>query len=168
MAAANGRNPQEEAPKKDITPTPGAEWRKKRSEGTTIVLPSGNSATVKPVPLDQLFLRGDIPDTLSPVAAMSLWKDNTSDEIGDNVKLSKDFMALIDIIVPLAMVYPRVVEQPEEGSDDISLDDIDFMDKIVIFNLSTQSAEMMRSFRNKQAELLQTAHAGEDLWDEAE
>ena len=133
-----------------MTPTTGLAWRKPRQEGYTIVLASGNSATLRPVALDLLITSGKLPDLLTPIAAKTLWVETAPSTLADQAELAKGFADLINLIVPLAMLSPRVVEQPQ-ADDEISLDDIDFQDKLIIFQLATGGATALRSFRQRQA-----------------
>lgn len=145
-----------------LTPsTKARDWRKSRNEGYSIMLPSENIATLRPVPLDILVESGKIPDFLTPIAAKSLWSDTDSAEIASNEDLHKDFIALINIIVPLSMISPAVVEHPDPDKEEISIEDIDFMDKVAIFNLSIQPAAVLKNFRQQQAQRMADLLSGE-------
>ena len=143
-------------------PTSAAEWRRLRQEGYTITLPSGNVATLRPVPLDKLIQKGEIPDYLTPVAARSLWIESESDKIAEDGDLNKKFIELINYIVPLAVIIPAIVENPEDGKEEITIDDVDFMDKVAIFNLAIQPSSVLRSFRDQQEERMASVRDGED------
>lgn len=145
-----------------VNPTSASEWRKIRRDGYTVTLPSGNSATLQSIALERLIEKGDIPDYLTPVAAKSLWVETEPDSIASNDDLSKKFIELINYIVPLAMVVPAVVSNPDEGREEITIDDIDFMDKLAIFNLAIQPSSVLRSFRDQQAERMASIRDGED------
>lgn len=145
-----------------LTPTPGAAWRKPREVGETVRLPSGNIATLRPVALDQLMLSGKIPDLLTPIAAKSLWTETDTSSIADQVETAKGFAELVNLIVPAAMLAPRIVEVAE-ADDEITLADIEFSDKIAIFQLATGGATVLKSFREQQEERLAASPHGEDL-----
>ncbi len=130
-------------------PTSAAEWRKAREEGYVVTLPSGHVARLRPVALDVLIISGKLPDLLTPLAAKSLWIETDGEEIANEAEKAKGYAELINIIVPAAMVEPRVVDDPT-GDDEISLEDIDFADKAAIYQLATQPAEVLRRFRDKQ------------------
>lgn len=151
----------EKDPKLEIV-TSGKQWRKAREEGFIIKLPSGNTVKIRPVPMDQLLKRGKIPDMLSPLAAKTLWSEIASNEIGESEELSGKYIELMDLIVPIATLEPKIVDNPVED-DEISLDDIDFMDKLAIFNLVIQPSEVLRRFRDNQIELMGSTLDGEDL-----
>lgn len=158
----NGHSPEEEEGANILQPTPGSVWRRARIEGYVVPLPSGRIAKLRPVALDQLLKAGKIPDMLTPITARSIWLETESSQIADEAELSKKFIELIDFIVPLAMLEPKVVEDPKKD-DEISIDDIDFMDKLGIFNLATQPSEMLRNFRDQQNRRMVPALDGEDL-----
>ena len=142
-------------------PTRGREWRKPREEGFVIDLPSGNAAKLRPVALDRLVLAGRIPDLLSPVAAEALWVQTTESEMKGKGDLLKNYTELVNLIVPLALVEPRISDNPT-ADDEISLDDIDFTDKVAIFQVATQPAAVLKRFREQQAGSLDAVHDGEN------
>lgn len=142
--------------------TPASEWGKGRREGYIIILPSGNKATLRNVALDQLIRRGEIPDFLTPVAARSLWSDTEQSDIAEDQDLNIKFLQLMDLIVPLSMVKPAVVEEPSPGKEEIRLDDVDFYDKVAIFNLAIQSSNVLRTFCEQQEKSLATIPDSED------
>lgn len=150
-----------------LKPTSGQQWRKAREVGETIRLPSGNIATLRPVPLDQLMLSGKIPDLLTPIAARSLWAETDTSNIADQVETAKGFAELINLIVPLAVLRPRIVDNPQ-SDDEISLEDIDFSDKIAIFQLATGGSQTLSLFREQQEKRLEPVPDSEDVRPETE
>ena len=147
---------------KKLTPTPGATWRKPREVGETVRLPSGNIATLRPVALDQLMLSGKIPDLLTPIAAKSLWTETDTGMIADQVETAKGFAELVNLIVPAAVIEPRIVAEPA-ADDEITLADIEFSDKIAIFQLATGGATVLKSFREQQEKRVEPVPDGEDV-----
>lgn len=146
----------------DLTPTPGSTWRKPREQGEIVTLPSGNVARLRPVAVDALLAAGRIPDLLSPIAAKTLWTETNTASIAEQAESAKGFADLINLIVPLAMLEPLVVAEPE-GDGQIALDDIDFADKIAIFQLATGGSTLLRQFRLDQAKRLAVVHDGENV-----
>lgn len=132
--------------------TTGKAWRKAREEGYLITLPSGNVARLRPVALDVLITSGQLPDVLTLMAASHLWSDQEYEpgDIAKQSEMAKDYADLINAVIPAAMLSPRVVDEPD-ADDEITLDDIEFADKIAVFNLSTAGATALRGFRDKQA-----------------
>lgn len=145
----------------EYNPTPAAEWRKPREEGYTVTLLSGNRATLRPVALDVLIASGELPDVLTPIAAQSLWQDRETQDIAEAGDVAKQYADLVNAVVPAAFLYPQVVEDPQ-GEDEISLDDIDFQDKVQVFNLATAGAMFLRKFREKQSRDVEAEQDGED------
>lgn len=136
------------------TVTPASEWHAQRTEseqGYVVPLPSGNVVRLRPVALDVLILSGKLPDILTPIAAKSLWTETKTDDIASQVEMAKGFIDLINIIVPAALLYPRITETPQYD-DDVRLDDIDFRDRVHIFQVATQPAAALYSFRREQEE----------------
>lgn len=150
-----------------LRPTRGVEWRRAHREGYVLTLPSGNVVRMRPVALDVLIVSGRIPDFLTAVAAKSLWTETSGEEIASRDELAKGFAELVNIIVPAALLEPKVVEDPQ-GDDEVSLEDIDFQDKVSIFQLAVQPSEVLRKFRDQQDAGVATVSDGEDNGDEAE
>jgi len=143
-----------------ITPTLARTWRQPRAEGFVVTLPSGNVARLRPVALDRMILSGSLPDLLTPLAAKTLWTTTDEAEIGNQIELARGFVDLVNLIVPLAMMEPTIVEDPQTDSE-ISIEDIDFGDKVAVFQLATQPATFLKAFREQQAGGLATLHNGE-------
>jgi len=140
--------------------TPAAAWRKPRLEGYTVTLPSGNTVRLRPVALDMLILTGKLPDLLTPIAARSLWVDTNADAIGKEVELARGFTELVNIVVPAALLEPCMVDDPQ-ADNEIGPNDMDFADKLAVFQLATQPAEVLRQFREQQTGSLATLSNGD-------
>jgi len=135
---------------KNTLPTPAAAWRKPREEGFLITLPSGNVARLRPVALDVLITSGRLPDMLSPIAAKTLWVEEDVSKVGDVPELAKGFADLVNFIVPVSFMEPEVVTEGEPGDGQIHIEDVDFGDKVAVFNLVTSGAATLRQFRDQQ------------------
>ena len=140
--------------------TPASAWRKPREQGYTVRLPSGNVATLRPVAVDVLLLSGKLPDLLSPIVAKTLWAETEPATLADQAELSKGFAELVNIVTRAAMLNPSVVDVPTTD-DEIGLEDIDFSDKLAIFQLATAGAEAMRRFRDGQTASVEPVRDGE-------
>lgn len=145
-----------------LAPTPGSAWRQPRETGELITLPSGNVARLRPVAVDALLATGRIPDLLSGVAAKTLWSETDTATIADDGKLAKEYTDLINLVVPLAMLEPRVVDNPE-GDGEIALDDLEFADKVAVFNLAIGGATALKMFREQQARTVAIVPDGENV-----
>lgn len=134
--------------------TTAAVWKLARKEGEIITLPSGNVARLRPVSLDILITSGTMPDMLTPVAAKTLWSDEGTDynDIAALPEMAKGFADLVNFVVPAAFIEPVVVEKDKKpGTDQISIEDVEFGDKVAVFNLATSGAATLRKFREQQA-----------------
>lgn len=152
--------------KNGVTPTSGRAWRKAREEGYIITLPSGNVAKLRPVALDVLITSGKLPDLLTPIAARTLWTEDSPQKIAEQAELAQGYAELVNVIVPAAFLSPRIVDSPQ-ADDEISLDDLDFTDKVAVFNLCTAPAAALETFRNQQAANVDTLRNGKGDGDTA-
>ena len=154
---------------KKPTPTPAKAWRQPREEGYLITLPSGNIARLRPVALDVLILSGELPDLLSPIAAKMLWEETDVAELANAAELATGTAKLMNHVCRAAMMEPVVAAVGEEPKDgEIALEDIDFQDKSIIFQLAISPAVAMRNFRDRQAAGVDTVQDGEGDGDKAE
>lgn len=145
----------------DLVVSSGRAWRQARERGEVVRLPSGNVVRLRAVALDAMILAGDLPDLLTPIAAKSLWTEANETEIGNSLSLAKGYAELVHRIIPLAMMDPRVVDNPT-ADDEITLADLDFGDKVAIFQIATQPAEVLARFRAQQAAVLAAIHHGQN------
>jgi len=143
--------------------TKGSDWRRPRVEGETVRLPSGNVAVLRPVALDHLIISGKLPDLLTPIAAKSLWTETDTATIADQVETAKGFAELVNLIVPAALLLPRVVDNAQDDDDEIELADIEFADKVAIFQLSTGGSTVLRTFREQQEKHVEPVSDSENL-----
>ena len=136
-------------------PVTGKDWRKLREEGFMYLLPSAEIwVRLRPVALDVLMLAGKVPDTLTPLAASVLWEPRlyTSDEakaLLEKIEAIRERVELINIVCRAGMAEPRIVDDPQYD-DEISPDDLDFVDKFTIYQLVTQPAGWLHRFRAEQ------------------
>lgn len=151
-------------------------WRDKarqlRTEGVEVVLPSGNVARVRNVPMTQLLVhiknRNEL-DTLTPILAEQLGNNKPTLQLKDKdiVAQSELYYAFVDTIVQLAMVYPRVVAKPE-SDDEIGLDDIDQEDKNTLVELLEMPARQLEPFRRRLAANLELVPDSENVANKTE
>lgn len=137
------------------TVTPGLAWRKPRTEGYVVTLPSGNVVRLRPAALDVLIASGKIPDLLTPAAADALWSSENLDsaavkDILAKAERAKDFIALVSLVVRASVIEPKIVDDPK-ADDEIALSDIEFSDKVIIYQLAIQPSVVLSSFRSGQA-----------------
>lgn len=147
---------------KKPTPTPAKVWRQPREEGYVVTLPGGNNARLRPVAMDRLITSGAIPDLLSPLAAKMLFEETDVEQIANAVDLATSTAELFDHVCKAAFLEPRIVDEIEKPDEEITLDDLCFADKMLVFQLAIQPAEVLRKFRDRQAAGVDAVLDGED------
>ncbi len=132
--------------------TSGKAWRSAREEGIPIRFPSGNVARIRPMETDFFVLHGKIPDDLSESVIKMMngspeRPDIPVDKILDTMK--DQWVPFLNQLCTYAFVNPKVVSDPQ-GDDEISVDDIAYTDKLVVYRLFSLPAQTLRKFREKQ------------------
>lgn len=147
-----------------MKPTPAKEWRRVREEGVVLTLSSGKVVRLRPVQLDRMLMRGEIPDMLTPIAASLLWEDETATERSDKDKYTNlvKYTELMDVIISAALIEPKLALSGEPKEDEITLEDIELQDRIEIMQLALQSTEVLKKFRQQQEAGLAAVPSSED------
>lgn len=131
--------------------TSGAAVREEREVGRIVEMPSGHCFRLRPAPLDLLVKMGKVPDGLVSLAAGAIMGDDAAprkqEPTLEEVEAQVDFY---NLVVTMAMVEPHVVESPEHD-DEVSIDDIEFGDKLFIARLLFQPLRELESFRHEPA-----------------
>lgn len=141
--------------------TTGRKWRAESRKTYLIKLPSGNVARLRPVAMDVLITSGDLPDVLSTLAAQTLFDDMDFADIAEEGKTSKSYVELINHVVPAAFEDPQVVSDPQ-GDGEIGLSDIDWSDKVTVFQLALMPIDALQSFRDEQNRDVENVSNGDD------
>lgn len=145
------------------------EWRQPFEEGVRIQLPSGKWVKLRAISIDSLLSEGVIPDVLTSIASRTIWDEIPIDSLGTDYKLGSEFTALINQLIPVAMVEPKVCKLGRAPlSDEIELKHISFADKVAIFQVAIQPTEWLYSFRDKQIGSLEGVPDGEAVREDAE
>lgn len=156
----------------ELTPTSAAAWRRAREEGYAFTLPSGKVARLRPVALDALIRSGKVPNLLIPVIARMLWETTGEGDMRTTEEREAEekahFIDLVSMIVPAAMLSPRVVDNPKATADEISLDDLHFGDKLAIYRLARLPAEVLDNFSTGQTGAVEPLPDGEDVHEATE
>lgn len=156
-----------------ITATLGANWRKPREEGFVFPLPSGNVARLRPVMLDMLLAQGKVPDLLTGEIANMVFEGFDVPKIEammapDNlVKLSAEWVELINTICTEAFLEPRIVDNPQ-ADDEISIGDLELVDRGHVFSIAILPAGAMAAFFRRQSARMATLQDDEGDGDPAE
>lgn len=148
-----------------LVPTSGREWRQAREEGFVVMLPSGRVVRMQPVSLEKLIIYGEIPDTLVPLAAGSLWVGVNPEENKDDPeavrKLLKDADELFGLICRASFMEPVITDEPQ-ADNEIHIDDLEFRDKVQGFEYAQLPSVSLRNFRDEQEKLLAALRNGQD------
>ena len=135
-----------------LQPTSAADWKRPREEGVVVSLPySGHNIRLRPVAIDVLVTTGKIPDILSSIAMSVLFEETTVESILQDPAQLKNWGEILNIVIPAAVMEPSVAMPGEEPTaEQITIDDIDYLDKMFIFNYATSGARALYLFRDQQ------------------
>lgn len=129
-----------------MTHNSGIEWRKARTEGIEFKFPSGMVAYVKPVGVDLFLKLGRVPDFLTPALIEALEIGKSAIPERKTLADELDWIKFVDSVTELAFVHPRVVAEPT-GEDEITLEDVEWGDKLALVELLGAPRRKLESFR---------------------
>ncbi len=135
------------------------EWREKRLLHTE--LPGGLKITLKRVNLIDLASAGKIPTTLSTLVDKA-----QRDQIG--LSDFSDLTELINIVVVNSLIDPPLSQNGSADDDHLSLSELDFEDKVTIFNAANEGAIRLEFFRRRPQADVAGVQPGGDVPSEAE
>lgn len=148
------------------TPTPSLtprDWRAQAAATAALTLAySGLTVEVGAVQLDQLLLSGAVPDLLSPMVAEALWEPVGQGKNTDELASQKGFYELVNCVVRAALVSPRVVDNPT-ADDEIGIEHLPFLDKVVIYRTAVQPLGVLHRFRQVETATVDALPEGEEL-----
>jgi len=128
--------------------TKGSDWRRDREEGVPVELPSGKIAALRGINVGFLIKSGKMPQFIrTQMSDMLSGRDTEPAHPTDSDTV--EILDFYDDLCRMVFVNPRVVDNPQED-DEISIDDIPYMDKIFIQNLMYTPVSELNSFREKQ------------------
>jgi len=151
-------------PKVSSTPTTASAWKAKSVEGTPLVVPSGNTCLVRAPGLQVFIKQGMIPNSLLPIVNDAIKKGSvpTNDDfnIQDDPEMLNEMMELMDAVTVYCVVEPAVEAMPvdDEGEpipfsqrdpDTLYVDEVDFTDKIFIFQYAVGGSADLAKFRKE-------------------
>jgi len=142
--------------------TSGKTWRKVREEGIEITLISGNVAAIRPLDVDFFIREGRVPDFLASTVNAII--DGTPTELPDIERAEKnvqEWMPFLNRMVTASFVSPRIVENPTQD-DEISIDDVRYLDKLMLYRLFLRPVAALRTFREKTAQPVAPVDAAKD------
>lgn len=122
--------------------------------------PSGNTAMIRPIQADFFLRVGRIPDALAPLMNTIISGGSYELDIPPLEELEKKrgWIDFLNQLVTYAFVTPKVVENPQ-ADDEISVDDLSYLDKFFVYQHFTLPAAKLRTFREEQAEPVVTMDA---------
>lgn len=168
-------------------PTNVGEWRSKRGEA--IELPSGNVALVAKPDLRKFLHGGDVPDSLTALVKAQISGDQNKIEkeqakMGEYDGMLEDYFTYMDYIVTQTVIEPVVLQVPTREDEDGNIEDVpyderdleaglyadevDFDDKMFLFDFAIRGTKDLESFRVEQAQLMGSSPNGEGVSDETE
>lgn len=121
------------------------EWRAKKEQGEQAILPSGLEVTLRKVNLLELAKRGQIPQTLQPLAEEAM-QGKRSLGLAELAEVDK----LLSVVAGACITAPVGLE-PEE---------LDFTDKMAVFEWANTGAAKLQFFRQRQAQPVAASQAG--------
>ena len=149
------------------SPTSASTWKKKTVGGTLISVPSGNTALVR-APGMQVFLEnGVIPNALMPIIRDAMNKgtapkeEDMTEMLSDPEKL-KDLIELANSVAVYCCIDPKVeavptdeagvvipMGDPRRDDEILYIDEVDFNDKMYIFNFAVGGPADLAQFRTE-------------------
>jgi len=133
--------------------TPAAQW--KRQEAQTLKLPSGNSVDVYEADILGMIMSGDNEDVPDFITAQVMRGVSGTKTKAPNLDITPDklpeFGQFIDRVVRAGVVSPHVVVgEADYDAGQISIDDLTFADKFLIFQVVMPQGEAQAAITFRQ------------------
>lgn len=149
------------------TVTPVQTWKKRVTEGTLLTVPSGNTALVRAPGMQAFLKEGVIPNGLKSiiqdamVTGLAPGADVQQSMLDDPEKLQQ-IMDLVDAVTVACCLDPVVVpvphdlngevlgfNHPDRDENTLYVDEVDFNDKLFIFNFAVGGTADLEKFRSE-------------------
>ena len=143
------------------------EWREKRRQGVEVQLPQyGDLVRLKPLDAAFFFKTGKVPDFLAPTV-QKLINGKTRgliDAPDKEQQKTQEWLTFLDELMLSAFADPKVVNKPASAcaEDEISVSEIEYIDKLFIYRWFGQPAETMRRFRQFQIKSVASVDAAKN------
>lgn len=147
------------------SPTSASSWKKKTVGGTLFTVPSGNTALIRTPGMQAFIKQGIIPNALMPFIQEAMKKGekpsdvDVSQLLDDPTRLNQ-IMDLADAVTVNCCIDPKVEAIPldedenqipigdsRRDDDTLYVDEVDFEDKMYIFNLAVGGTSDLEKFR---------------------
>jgi hypothetical protein len=128
------------------------EWRMSRIHEET--LPSGLAVKLRDVSMTDLLFTGKLPPAMLDFAQGASQQGASNVDLKELAKNGEDFRVLMDALVKLSLVEPAIGDVSDETH--ITLDELNGDDKLFIFNWANREVSQLQSFREGEAEPLET------------
>jgi len=125
-----------------------AQWRASRRHEET--LPSGLEVLLRDASMTDLLFTGKLPASMLDMAQSAADRGNTAIDLKSLATNGKDFKLLIDELVLLCLVEPKIAETPDD--EHIGLNELSGEDRMFIFNWVNREVEQVRPFREGENE----------------
>jgi hypothetical protein len=146
-----------------MTTTNAKAWRKGREEGVEITFNvSKMTAQIRPIDIGFYVLHQSIPDVLGGII-YPLIDENKIHVLPtptvDSDAKRKDWLKFLEELTVFAFIEPKVRPYEESGSeplgdDEISVEDIPYLDKVQLYRFLSLPAQSLSGFRQEQIKSL--------------
>lgn len=146
------------------------EAREDVQQGVPLILPSGWTVRVKAISLEACVKLGYIPDGLTSYVVDAFNGKIPSAEAVEEIKNlaeAKQELEYWEHLCRHCLVEPRIVDNPQ-ADDEISIDDLELVDKQHIAAVVLRPANMLRSFCEQQNAFMEHLHTQQAVRTEAQ
>jgi len=164
--------------------TAANQWKKSSSgDRVELKLPSGNTCLAKAPGMEAIMAGGFIPNSLLAILMEQLEKNSgkpaktKAQEVkeqqefmtaikGDPEKIAEIFVAVDHVTVDCVVqpeVHPVPVDEKDRDPDLLYVDEVDFDDKMFIFNFAVGGSKDLDRFRNSVADGVESLQASKPV-----
>lgn len=157
----------------DLEVTDASAWKGRReTAGTKVPLPSGNVCLARNPGIHVFIEQGMIPNNLLPVIQEALNEGKGISpkkvkEASADIDMLRDMVAMADAVVVYCVLKPEINAVPEteaqRDSDLFYVDEMDFDDKMFIFQWALGGTKALDRFREESSAAVVALDAGEDM-----
>ncbi len=119
-------------------------WRKQRTTGEEMQLPSGLAVKMKQISLMDMAILGDVPTPLT--AQVNMVMERGLQNI--TVENARQYEEAINLVVKAAVIDPPIGDESTETT--LAVRELPIIDRLAIFRECNRYAESLRPFRPKQ------------------